>query len=220
MEQIHIPESQPATGEKKTSGLHMKYKKPTPMVIAAGGAVLLIIVALFFAKGMFVVATVNGSPISRLSVIRELEKQGGKQTLQVMIDKKLIADELARKNISITPESVDEEIRKIEAQVAGQGGTLVDALAMQGMTIDALREQITMQKQLEIALGDKLAVSAEEIDAFIIDTKAAPHDSETQEDFRKEIEEQIRQQKFQTEAQQWVSSLTESAKIKYYVEYK
>ena len=214
-----MPENNNAPEVNKASYVSLKFKKPKPIVIAIGVAVVLIMVALFFAKGLFVVATVNGSPISRLSVIRELEKQGGKQALEAIIDKKLIETELNKQKISVTPAEIDEEIKKIEAQVASQGGTLEMALTQQGMTEEKLREQITIQKKLEKLLADKVAITEAEIDTYIKDSKATPPKDAKMEDFRKQISDQLKQQKFQQEAQKWVSDLTASAKIKYYVNY-
>ena len=213
------PEVSNVIQENKPSYISLKFKKPKPIIIAIGVAVLLIIVALFFAKGLFVAATVNGSPISRLSVIQELEKQGGKQALEAIIDKKLIETELNKQKITVTKEEVDEEIKKIKAQVASRGGTLEAALAQQGMTEEKLREQITIQKKLEKLLADKVAITDAEIDTYIKDSKAIPPKDVKMEDFRKQISDQLKQQKFQQEAQKWVSDLTTSAKIKYYVNY-
>lgn len=213
------PESNHDREENRPAYVNLKFKKPKPLVIAIGVAVILILVALFFAKGIFVAATVNGSPISRLSVIKELEKQGGKQALEAIIDKKLIETELKKQNVSLTPTEIDEEIKKIEAQVASQGGTLEAALTQQGMTEEKLREQITIQKKLEKLLADKVAITDAEIDAYIKDSKATPPKDVKLEDFRKQIREQLKQQKFQQEAQKWVADLTASAKIKYYVNY-
>lgn len=211
-------ENNNAPQESKTY-VSLKFKKPKPLYIAIGVAVILIIIALFFAKGIFVAATVNGSPISRLSVIKELEKQGGKQALEAIIDKKLIEAELNKQKMTATKEEVDAEIEKIKAQVTAQGGTLEMALSQQGLTEEKLREQITIQKKLEKLLADKVAVSEAEIDAYIKDSKATPPKDMKTEDFRKQISEQLKQQKFQSEAQQWVSDLTTNAKIKYYVNY-
>ena len=212
------PETNSAPQESK-SYVNLKFKKPKPLVIAIGVAVILIIVALFFAKGHFVAATVNGSPISRWSVIKELEKQGGKQALEAIIDKKLIETELNKQKITATKEEVDAEIEKIKAQVASQGGTLEAALAQQGMTEEKLREQITIQKKLEKLLADKVAITDAEVDTYIKDSKATPPKDVKMEDFRKQISDQLKQQKFQQEAQKWVSDLTASAKIEYYVNY-
>ncbi len=217
MENI-TPEINNAPQESKNY-ISVKFKKPKPLVIAIGIAVILIVVALFFAKGIFVAATVNGSPISRLSVIQELEKQGGKQTLEAIIDKKLIETELSKQKVTATKDEVDAEIDKIKAQVTAQGGTLEMALAQQGMTEENLREQITIQKKLEKLLADKVAVTEAEIDTYIKDSKATPPKDVKMEDFRKQIGEQLKGQKFQQEAQKWVSDLTASAKIKYYVTY-
>lgn len=213
------PESHITPQENKASYVSLKFKKPKPLVVAVGVAVILIVVALFFAKGIFVAATVNGSPISRLSVIQELEKQGGKQALEAIIDKKLIETELNKQKVIATKEEIDAEIKKIEAQVANQGGTLEMALAQQGMTEEKLREQITIQKKLEKLLADKVAVTETEIDTYIKDSKATPPKDVKMEDFRKQISDQLKGQKFQQEAQKWVADLTANAKIKYYVNY-
>lgn len=205
--------------ENKENYVSLKFKKPKPLYIAIGVAVLLILIALFFAKGLFVAATVNGSPISRFAVISELEKQGGKQALEALVDKKIIGSELNKKGVNIPKEEVDAEIEKIKAQVTAQGGTLEMALAQQGLTEESLREQITIQKKLEKLLADKITVTDLEIDAYIKDSKAALPKDMKMEDFKKQVGEQLKQQKFQTEAQQWVSDLTASAKIKYYVNY-
>ena len=205
--------------EEEASQVSLKPKNPKQLVIVIGIIIVLVLVALFFAKGLFVVATVNGSPISRLSVIKELEKQGGKQVLESIISNNLIEAELSKQKVSVTPGEIDEEIKKIEAQVTSQGGTLEAALSQQGLTKEKLLEQITIQKKLEKLLADKVAVTDEEIDANIKDTKATPPKDVKIEDFRKQISEQLKQQKFQKEAQKWVSELTTSAKIKYYVNY-
>lgn len=203
----------------KSSYVNLKFKKPTPITIAVGIAVILIIFALFFAKGLFIVATVNSNPISRLSVIQELEKQSGKQVLEDLINKRLIETELNKQKITVTKQEIDEEIKKVEMQVTNQGGTLKMALAQQGMTEEKFREQITIQKKLEKLLADKVAVTESEIDTYIKDSKSTPSKDIKTEDFRKQISNQIKQEKFQQEAQKWVSDLTASAKIKYYVNY-
>ncbi|MGB3922236.1 MAG: SurA N-terminal domain-containing protein [Minisyncoccia bacterium] len=213
------PESNYDREENKSAYVNLKFKRSKPLVIAIGVAAILILVVLFFAKGIFVAATVNGSPISRLSVIKELEKQGGNQTLEAIIDKKLIETELNKQNITVTKEEVDGEIKKIEEQVASQGGTLDQALTMQGMTREKLIEQIIIQKKLEKLLADKVVVTDAEVDKYLKDSKATPPKDVKMEDFRKQISEELKQQKFQEEAQGWVSDLTANAKIKYYVNY-
>lgn len=196
-----------------------KFKRPKPVVIVLVLIVIGLLVAAFIKKDLFVAATVNGKPISRLSIVRDLEKQGGKQTLDAQIEKKLIDAELLMQGATVTEEEINEALKKIEDQVVSQGGTLADALSAEGVTEEELREQISDQKKLEKILGDKLAVSDEELNALIKDKKLTPPEGTSEEDFKNQLREQLKQQKFQQEAQKWVSDLMASAKIKYYVEY-
>ncbi len=185
-----------------------------------GGVVLLaVVLGAWFGKGLVVAATVNGAPISRMSVVKELEKQSGKAALESLIRKKLIDDEVRGKNISVSKEEIDQEMKKIEAQVALQGGTLNDVLQQQGMTEEQLREQIDVQKKIEKLLGDKVSVSDAEVEAYVTKNKIEFPKDKKQEEAKAALKEQIQQQKFQQEAQKWVADLTAKAKIQYYVNY-
>jgi parvulin-like peptidyl-prolyl isomerase len=68
-------------------------------------------------------------------------------------------------------------------------------------------------------LAEKVAVSDTEIDAYIKENKATPPKDVKIEDFNKQISDQLKQQKFQKEAQKWVADLKTNAKINYYVNY-
>jgi len=217
MEHTNTEENQSSMEEKKSPEINPKTKNYKLIAIVI--AVAIVLVALFFAKSLLIAATVNGSPISRLSLIRELEKQGGKQALEAIIDQKLIEAELQKKGITASQEEVSEEIKNIEAQISSQGGTLLQALAMQGLTEKTLREQITIQKKLEKLLADKIVVTDEEIDAYMKDSKVPLPKDIKPEDSKKEISVQIKRQKLQQEAAKWIADLTKNAKIRYYVNY-
>ena len=201
--------------KKKMLLLAKKYRSK----IIIGLFLLSVVIVLYLGKGLFIAAIVNGKLISRLSVINELEKQGGKQVLKGIIDQKIIETELDKQKITVTKEEIDEEIKKIEEQVSKQGTTLKDALLQQNMTEEKLRDEIAIQKRIEKLLKDKIVISESEIDTYIKDSKATPPKDIKLEDFRKQISLQLQQQKLQTEAQKWVSDLTTNAKIKYFVNY-
>ncbi len=195
------------------------FKKHNVIVFAIGVATALILGALFYSKGIIVAATVNGSPISRLSVVRELEKQGGLQALDALIQKKLIETEIAAKNVSVSDADIDSELKKIDEQMSGQGTTLADALAAQGMTEEDLREQIGVQKKIEALLADKVAVSDEEVENYMKENKlTVPKDAEPEE-FKTQLKESLKGQKFQTEAQTWIANLRKEATVNYFVTY-
>jgi hypothetical protein len=104
--------------EISASHITLTMKRSSLLYGAIIVAVLFVAVAFLYTKGFIVAATVNGSPISRLAVIQDLEKQGGKQALEAMVDKKLIETELAKNGITIEVDDVDAKIKEIEAQVA------------------------------------------------------------------------------------------------------
>ncbi len=181
--------------------------------------VLLVVLSFLFSKGVFVAATVNGSPISRLSVIEKLEQQGGKDALQGIINERLIKSAIAKSNITVDAAAVDTKITEIETQVKAQGGTLAEALTAEGMTMTQLRDQIETQQKLEKLLDDKLKVTDEEVASFITENKITPPTGTDEATLKTEVAAQIKQQKFQEESQKWIAEITESAKIKYYVTY-
>jgi uncharacterized coiled-coil protein SlyX len=195
-----------------------KKKVPLPLIAMCAG-VLLVAGAFLFTRGYIVAATVNGSQISRLSVIQELEKTAGKATLETLINKKLVESELNKLALTVDVTEVSKRIAELEAQITAQGGTLEEVLVSEGMTLERLEKQIETTLQLEQVLKDKTSVTAEEVDAFI-KTGGTPLPTGSEADAIKEqVKNQLQQQKFQTEAQKWIAEVTAAAKIKYYVTY-
>lgn len=170
-------------------------------------------------KGWFVAAVVNGTPISRLSIVEELEKRGGKDVLDAMITKKLLADKTKSLQIVIKNEDIAAEIKKVEDQMVAQGSSLDAALLQQNMTRQDLTDQILINKQLEQILADKVKVTEEDIDQYLKDNKSAPPKGANVADFRERIRQQLESQKFSTEAQAFVESLRAEATIERYVGY-
>jgi parvulin-like peptidyl-prolyl isomerase len=202
--------------------VHEKGEK-SPKVISVKAAIIvaaaIVLLALaFYCKGVFIAATVNGSPVSRLSIISELEKTSGKKALDAVITKKLLSDEAKGKGITVTSDELNAEISKIETQVKAQGGTLDAVLAQQGMTRKDMEEQITFQKILEKLLGDKIAVTDEEAAKLLADSKISIVKGE-EEKYKAQAKEQIRGQKLNDAAEAFIESLKSQASIKYFVNY-
>ncbi|OGF70407.1 hypothetical protein A3H65_01440 [Candidatus Giovannonibacteria bacterium RIFCSPLOWO2_02_FULL_45_14] len=181
-------------------------------------AVILLAAIGYGYRGLVVAATVDGSPISRLSVIRMLEKQSGKIVLDNLITEKLIASEAEKRGISIPKEEIDAVVSDIEKQVGAQGQTLDQALSMRNMTREDLISQITLEKELQKILSDQIQVSGSDIDNFIKENKITPPKGE-EADFRKNVEDQLRQQKLSSEANVFITSLKEKASIGRFVDY-
>lgn len=172
----------------------------------------------FYYKGLFIAATVNGSPISRFAVIRELEKESGKKTLDALITETLINDEIRKKGVTVSNDEVDAEIKNIEDQIKAQGKTLDQALAAQGITREYFKKQIAIQKKLEKLLADKIQVTDTEVEQYIKDNKVTiPKGQET--DYKNQIKNQLQQKKFSDAAGSLIDSLRSQAKINYFVNF-
>ncbi|QQG43893.1 MAG: SurA N-terminal domain-containing protein [Candidatus Roizmanbacteria bacterium] len=192
-------------------------KKYLPLVVLIIIAVLLGL--LFYFKGLFIAAIVNGQPISRLEVIKELEKQGGQRTLESLITKNLILQEARKNKINISSKELDEEIKKIESQVSKQGQNLDQLMAAQGITRDLLKEQIRVQKIIEKILGNKITVTDKEVDDYIQNNKQSLPENLQGDELKKNIKQQLQQQKLSTAFQQWMEQARKDAKISTFVTY-
>lgn len=131
---------------QKLQTLIRKIKPKTAIIVAV---VAVVAISAYANKGLLVVATVNGSPISRFAVISKLEKASGKQMLDALITEKLIVSEINKKKITVTKEEISAGLKKIENQVVAQGGTLAQALLLQGMTQKNLEDQISLNLRIE-----------------------------------------------------------------------
>lgn len=187
-------------------------------LIIAGLVVGALLTALFYYKGLFIAATVNGTSVSRLAVVTKAEKQIGKTVLDTIITEHLISSEAKKQGIVISEDEINEEIKQIETSLSEQGQSLEVAIEQQNMTMEELRENIKTQKILEAALNDKLQVTDEEIDTFISDN-GITLDEVGQSEIKEQIAGQIRNQKLGMEAQAWIDSLKASANIKYHIDY-
>ncbi len=174
--------------------------------------------ALYYYRGLLVAATVNGNPISRLSVINELEGRSGKAALDSLIIKKLINDEFAAKNLSINEGDVDSKVKEIEDQLKVQGQTLESALSAEGMSKAALREQIRIQLKLEKLAEAEVNISDEDVNKYIEENKI-PIEKDKGAETKNQIKEQLRQQKLQEVIPTIIQNLKSQAKINYIVNY-
>lgn len=194
-------------------------KKKSPKTMTIGVLVVLALVILYRFKGVFVVAMVNGQPVSRLSVIQKLEKRGAQNVLDSIVVEKLVEQEAAKQRVSITKDEITAEVASIEDSLKQQGGDLEQALSAQGVTRTELEQQIRIQKLVEKLLADKIVVADDEITKYIADNKASLPADTSDEQLRTDVEDQLKQQKLQQNVQTWLEELRTAAKIQYFVKY-
>ncbi len=183
-------------------------------------ALLLVLLAvLYSARGVFVAAMVNGSPISRFAVVSELEKSSGKEVLETLITQELIKAEIARAGVSVTEAEVDEGIAALREEIKGQTTvTLEEMLEERGLAMEEVREQVLLQKQVEKLLGAKVDVTDEEVNEYLAQAKFEIAEADLPA-ARTDIAKQMREQKISVEAGALVGELREKANISYFVNY-
>ncbi len=182
--------------------------------------IIIVLITLGFAfKGLFVAALVNGQPISRLTLIAELEKQGGKQALTSLVNQTLILQEANKKNIEVSREEIDKSEKEIENSLKKQGQNLDTALAMQGMTRQDFLMQLKLRNLVEKLLADQIKVTDKEVAEYIEKNKESLPTNLKEPEIKKGVMEQLKQQKLGAKSQEWLANLAKNAKINYFVNY-
>lgn len=200
---------------KENIQINFKINKKTIIIVVA---VIAIAVIAFFIKGLVISATVNWSPISRYSVIRELEKIYGKSILNSLITQKLINSEANKKRIIISDEDINAELADIEKQLGTQGQTLDQVLKLEGMTMEELKEQIINRKKMEKLVADKIQVTDSELEEYIKTHKITiPKGQETE--YTKQLKDQLKQQKLNEAANALIETLKSQSSIRYFANY-
>lgn len=178
----------------------------------------LVLGLLYLGRGLFVAALVDGMPISRLSVVKELEKQGGKEVLDGLVTKRLIVNEANKKGIAVSDDEINGEVERIKKLAEAQGLTLENALSYQGQTLDQLKENIRLQKNVEKILADKITVTDDEVAKYFDENKDA-YTGKKLEEVKDDIIAQLKNQKLSTEYQTWITDLKANSRVQYVVNY-
>ena len=184
--------------------------KKTKSLTITSFILLIILIFIYFFRGIFVVALVNNKPITRYSLIKQLEKESGKATLDNLIVKELILQEAASRGVFLRNTDIENDINKITELRESQGTSLEVALDMQGQTIEDLKDNIRIQKTAEKLLKDEIAVSDEEIIKFFEDNKEYYEDMEF-ENLKEDIREQLSQEKLQQNFSELLENLKENS---------
>ena len=181
--------------------------------------ILAVLALAYFGRSLLVVALVNNRPIFRLSLIRELEKQGGKGTLDSMITKDLVFQEAQKEKVSVTDAEVNTAVKDLEDNLKKQGQDLNTVLTAQGMTMADVRAQIKLQKIIEKILGKDVVVSQTEVQTYLEQNSSLMPTNLSSEEASKAAVEQLKQQKTQAKLSAWIETLKKNAKINYFLQF-
>lgn len=184
-------------------------------------AIALITSLLYLYKSWFIAAMVNGQPITRIEIIRELEKQGGAQVMDSIVTKTLIQQEAAKQNIQVADEELNKEIDEFKASLESSGQSFEQLLQAQGVSMEQVKEDFRLRIVLRKILADKTDVTDEDVNSYIETNKEnfGEETDTTTEEFRSNIKSSLESQKFNTEVQSLLTELKDKANINYWVQY-
>jgi len=175
--------------------------------------VMIAFLAGFFVKNNLISAMVNGKPIWKKELVKEMETYYGESVLNSIIEGELIKQEAEKRGIKATEEEVSNQIKMIEDSMKSQGQDLQQALKESGMTIEDLRENYKMNILIEKLLADKITVTDEDIQKYIEENKDSFPEGTDMEQIKSLVEEGLKQEKMSTEYQSFINGLREKADI-------
>ncbi|MEK7502477.1 MAG: SurA N-terminal domain-containing protein, partial [Patescibacteria group bacterium] len=178
-------------------------------------AVVLVLAILALLKNQFIVVSVNGESINRLTLIRELEKQAGKKVLEGLVTNTLMLQEAKKRNITITDNELNAEIKNIDENLKKRGQSLDQVLTLQSLTIDKVKDQIKLNLIMKKLLSDKISVSDKDVSDYIEKNSKLIPQGANPDDTKNQVRQQLEQQKLQEEGQELIKSLQDKAKINY-----
>lgn len=156
-----------------------------------------------YKKSWFVAALVNSTPVTNLELQMKLNQQFRTQTLNQLINEKIILSEAGKMGATPTEQEIDSKITELETNVGGKE-TLDSLLTQQGQTKNSLRDQIRVQLAITKLYENEATVSAEEVSAFLAEnqevlqaTDSASQEKEAYDALKNQKLSQIFSQKFQ-----------------------
>mgnify|MGYP001589285971 CR=1 FL=1 len=176
----------------------LKSKKLYLIILILG--ILLLAV---YKKSWFIAAIVNGTPVTNLELQSKLNTQFKTQTLDQMINEKIILLEATKNNALPTQQEIDQKIAELEESVGGKD-TLDSLITQQGQTRSGLKDQIMIQLAITKLYDKEATVSADEVSKFIETNKdqlratdSAGQQAEATNALKQQKLSQIFSQKFQ-----------------------
>ncbi len=204
-----------APSPTKSAGSGVRIRKSQVLLLVA--VVLLLALGYLF-KSLFVAAVVNNEPITRLEVVKQLERLGGNQVINSLVAQKLIMQEAKKKGLVASDKEVEEQIKTEQAQYKKQGQSFEDALKAQHMTLTEYKEQIRFEKTVPKLLG-KIEISDKEIDDYLKQNAGLFPEGTDPKQLREQVKQTLIQDKSRAKVQELIGKLRQDGKVLFFVSY-
>lgn len=175
------------------------------------------VVAILLSKYL-VVAWVDNKPITRFELYSNLEKRFGKDTREQLIVEKLIVSEAIKRNVVVSEDDINTEIKKIE-QLQGGSEQLSQLLKLQSISQSEFKYLVKLQIIRQKVFGQNVNISDEDVKKYVDENKESlslqgvSSDNVTGEAQLK-IKEELKQAKVNEEFNKWLEETLKSPRIK------
>ncbi|MDP3974313.1 MAG: SurA N-terminal domain-containing protein [Candidatus Daviesbacteria bacterium] len=190
--------------------ISLRPSRKTYIILVIVGVLLLAL----YKKEWFIAATIDGTPITTLELFSRMNQQFRTQTINQIVNEKIILMEASKKQVAVSSSEIDQKIGELETQVGGRE-VFENLLTQQGQTRDSLKEQVRLQLIIEKLYANEATISAEEVDKFL-ETNSALLTSTDSAKQREEAKETIKQQKLSQIFSEKFQQIRQSADIKIY----
>lgn len=184
-------------------------------LIVALGTVLYLLAIKY--RNLFLVGTVNSSPITRWELNSKMAEKYGKQSFDEIVNERLLADELKKNKIVISDKEVSDEMAKLIKQYGGEEA-FKTAISQFGLTQEKAKESIKQSlgfKKL-VEKNYKIEITDASVKKYFDDNKKV-FEGKKFEDVSAEIKDNLYQQEIYTKSQEWFSNVRKAAKIVSYL---
>lgn len=175
-------------------------------------AIFILLAILWKFKSSFIVAMVNGQPISRWQLNDRLMKKFGDQTLDSIINERLILAAARQKGIFVKSEEIESRSKQIEQRLNGKI-SLDDALKAQGLTRDDFKKELEIQVSIEKLFDKDATVAAVDVENYIKNNSQAFARATDPAQVTEEVKTILRQQKVNDLFETWFNDIKKSTKV-------
>lgn len=138
------------------------------ILLLAGG----IGIGVLYATKDKVVAKVNGISITESELNKLLIQQGGANALETLIQQSIIKQEAEKQNIQVSDADIDKELSALKESL-GSEEAFNQALETNGVTLDALKENIITNIEIKRILEARSPITDEAIQQYYDANKAS-----------------------------------------------
>ncbi|KYG31213.1 foldase protein PrsA [Priestia endophytica] len=146
------------------------FKRKVMYIILSVALVALIVCGGWVYSKEQVVASVDGSDITKDDVYNLLADQNGAAAVDTLITEKIIDKEAEKEDIKITAKQVNQELDNLKEQYGGED-TFNQTLEASGVSLSSLKEDIKKNKEIEELLRPSIKITEKEMKEYFNENK-------------------------------------------------